>query len=305
MPQLKDKDAPEVMFIELCDLKSSGFIQDGTENTSNPIEINYPSVKFIPNVGYRRGVKKEIRGGKEVETFYNEQIRFIRNETEISVQRQKELGIEPSPKMDKIIIEKGVAVVERDANNIGLYDFLHDVYYNKSVPNRSQKATAIFQIIEKDERAEEDLDYDTALADAMVYLTKLSQKVGDKLYKYDEDKIDGLCSLFTVFSDTPATKLRSLIAFAKTTPLRFMQAVTLWEQITETEITQALNLNVIGFDANVALYKNKDKVIKSLGVEKMKQAEKISKLADWFKTSDGNEAYTEFRVELEAAKQSN
>jgi hypothetical protein len=305
MPQLKDKDAPEVMFIELCDLKSSGFIQDGTENTSNPIEIKYPSVKFIPNVGYRRGVKKEIRGGKEVETFYNEQIRFIRNETEISVQRQKELGIEPSPKMDKIIIEKGVAVVERDANNIGLYDFLHDVYYNKSVPNRSQKATAIFQIIEKDERAEEDLDYDTALADAMVYLTKLSQKVGDKLYKYDEDKIDGLCSLFTVFSDTPATKLRSLIAFAKTTPLRFMQAVTLWEQITETEITQALNLNVIGFDANVALYKNKDKVIKSLGVEKMKQAEKISKLADWFKTSDGNEAYTEFRVELEAAKQSN
>ncbi len=305
MPQLKDKDAPEVMFIELCDLKSSGFIQDGTENTPNPIEINYPSVKFIPNVGYRRGIKKEIRGGKEVETFYNEQIRFIRNETEISVQRQKELGIEPSPKMDKIIIEKGVAVVERDANNIGLYDFLHDVYYNKSVPNRSQKATAIFQIIEKDERAEEDLDYDIALSDAMSYLTKLSQKVGDKLYKYDEDKIDGLCSLFTVFSDTPATKLRSLIAFAKTTPLRFMQAVTIWEQTTETEITQALNLNVIGFDANVALYKNKDKVIKSLGVEKMKQAEKISKLADWFRTSDGNEAYTEFRVELEAAKQSN
>jgi hypothetical protein len=295
-----DGEEVEVMFIELVDRKNSGFIQDGTENTTNPIVLNSPSQKYIANQGWRKATK--VLDGKTVS--YNERIRYIRNEKEISVERQKLLGIEPSslPKEDKIVIAGGEAVIARVRGNEGLFDFLKDVFYNESNPDRSPKATAVYRVIEKDKEAEEEMEDDIALADCLTYLNKLSQKVGDKSYRYNEEKIDGLCQLFTVFADTSATKLRSLIAFAKTTPYKFMQAVEKWEQVTQTEITHALQLNVVKFEGNVFQYAGKDKIIKSLGSEKMKQDEKISRAADWFKTPDGNEAYTEFRAELEAAK---
>ena len=248
----KDEDGLEVpvMFIELVDRKGSGFIQDGTENTKNPIELNSPSQKYIANQGWRKATK--VVDGKSVS--YNERIRYIRNEREISVEKQKLFGIEPSalPKEDKIVITGGEAVIARVRGNEGLFDFFKDSFYNESNPDRSPKATAVYRVVEKDKEAEEDIEDDIALADALNYLNALSQKVGEKSYRYNEEKIDGLCQLFTVFADTPATKLRSLIVFAKTTPLKFMQAVTKWEQITQTEITHALQLNVIKFDGNVS-----------------------------------------------------
>jgi hypothetical protein len=304
MAQVKDADGVEIGFFRLTDRKGSGFIQDGTENTSNPIELRNPKVRYIPNEGYRMGTKVDPKTGKTIR--FHEKIRFIRGIPEISVEQQKLMGVEPNrqTKEDKIIITDGEAIVARDPGNEGLFDYLSQVFYNKSA-ERSPKATEIFETVEPDKEAEQDNEFDHALADALIYLKPLSKKVGDGLYRYNEEKIDGLCSLFNVFAETHATRLTALTKFAKTVPLKFMQAVTLWEQITETEITHALKLSVIKFDKNVAVYVNSEKVIKSLGTEKLSNDEKVSVLADWLRTSDGYEAYNELKAHIELAKESN
>jgi hypothetical protein len=303
MPEVLDVEQAPVVFIELAEKKGSGFIQDGTENTANPIELNAPAMRYIPNVGFRRGTKKDPVTGKDIR--YNEAIRFIRNESEISVERQKLLGIEPSriPSQDKIVIQSGSVVVVRDLGNEGLYDFLTQAYYNESNPERSQKATPLYRIVLKDNDAENDYEDSVALADVLNYMNSLAQKVGDRKYKYNTEKIDGLCVLFNAYADTTATKLKALTEFGKTRPVEFMKAVTQWENITQTEITHGLKLNVIKFEGNMAQYSNRDKMIKSLGTEKMKTEDKIALLADWFKTPDGNEEYTNFKSALELAKE--
>ncbi len=304
MPEYKEDKTP-VIFLELVDMKDSGFIKDGTENTPNEEQLKAPAIRWIPNRGYRAKKVEETINGKKVITKYNEEIRFIRNQPELSVKRQKELGIEPlnNGKGDKIMIPKGYATIAREGTDISLYDYLKDVFYNESNPDRSERADKIFRIIEKDKQAEATIEDEMMLADAMAYVGTLYQRKGKDQYLYNENKISGLCEVFQVFGETNAVKITSLITVAKLRPEWFMNKVSKWEQTTNTEVAHALQLNVIRFEKNAAVYVEKDKVIKSLGVDNIKQEEKIERLSDWLRTSDGNEAYTELRAEIEAAKE--
>lgn len=309
MPELMEDKVP-VMFIELSDMRDSGFIKDGTENTPHEEKLRSPLRRYIPNIGYRKGEKlvKDPKTGKEVLTKYNEQIRFIRNETEISVRVQKELGIEPAGKKeDRIVIERGYATVAREGSDIGLYDYLKDAFYNETNPDRSEKATALYRIVEKDKQAEFSNEGDFIVMDALAYIKTLrtvtGEKDGKKLYRYNEEKINGLCELLAIFAETNATKVQAIIFNARNQPEWFMSKVTKWEQTTETEVTHALKLNVIRFNKNVAEYVTKEKIIKLMGSENLKHDDKISRLSDWLRTSDGHEAYMELKAELEAAKE--
>lgn len=301
--ELLDVETLPVVFIELSERKGSGFIQDGTENTANPIELNAPSMRYIPNVGKRMGEKTDPISGKTIK--YHEGIRFIRGVSEISIEKQKMLGIEPSTVagQDKIVIQNGAVVVVRDIGDEGLYDFLTQSFYNESNPDRSKKATALYRVVEKDVDAEDSFEDSVALADVLNYMNSLVKKVGIKQYTYNTEKIDGLCVLFNAYADTNATKIKALTEFGKTRPVEFMKAVTKWEQVTQTEITHGLKLNLVKFEGNIFQYSSRDKIIKTLGTEKLKTEDKIALVADWFKTPDGNEEYTNFKIELELAKE--
>ena len=302
MPESEEK--VPVIFIELSDKRTSGFILDGTEGTPHQVELDSPSVRFIPNVGYRKGVKIDVVNGKKVETRYNERIRYIRNETEISMSEQKRLGIEPNPqaKEDKILIEKGFATIAREGSDVGLFDFILQSYYNGTNLDRSDKATNIYRVIELDKKAESENDEDEFLAQAILYVTSLREKVGDE-YVYNEPKIDAVCTLFNVIAESYPTKIQALRAFAKQFPTQFLAKVSKLGATAATEIAHGLQLNVINFEGNSAVYVNKQKVIKVLGSGNMTMDKKISALADYFNTKDGYEAYNEFKAELDAAKE--
>lgn len=302
MPEVKENQIP-VMFIELVEKGDSGFIQDGTAGTPFEVRLNAPSITWIPTEGWRKQKKDEH--GKTLKTPFNERIRYISSESEISIKKQKELGIEPTRggKGDKIIFEKGYFTIAREEPNIGLYDYLKESFYNQNNPDRSAKATAIYKVIEPDKDAEIFNEDEMASADAIQYIGTLYSKVGEKQYKYHHEKIDGLCSMLEIFAETSAAKIQSIITVAKIHPRKFMNIVTRWEQTTETEVTHALSFNVIFFDKNVAQYKAKDKVIKSLGTENLTQNQKVTKLADWLRTAEGHQEYMELKAELEAAQE--
>ena len=68
MPAKEDK-VPTI-FIEVYDKRDSGFVQDNTEGTKHEVRLNCPSRMNIPNVSFRRIVKKDANG-KEMKANEN------------------------------------------------------------------------------------------------------------------------------------------------------------------------------------------------------------------------------------------
>lgn len=295
---------PPMLFIELVDMGNSGFIQDDTANTPTPNQLRAPGVRFIPNEGFRRGKRVDMVAGKEKTVTFNERIRYIKNEEVISLAEQKRLGIEPSglAREDKIAIERGYATIVREGSTIGLYDYIFDAYYNDSNPDRSEKASALYRVIQLDKQAELRNEDELIAADAIKYVGSLYERIGKNNYKYNEDKINAICEFLAVFAETPATRIQVLMSHAKQRPEWFLDKVTKLEQTTITDVTHALELNVIRFNANVAEYVDKEKIVRSLGSGKMSQDVKISRLGDWLRTAEGHEAYMELKAEIESAK---
>lgn len=223
----------------------------------------------------------------------------------ISLEDQRKLGIEPSPEKreDLIAVEKGYATIAREGSTIGLFDYLKDCFYNESNPHRSKKATRIFRVLEIDKQAEEINEQEMIAADAVTYVATLYDKLGRNQYRYKEDKINSICEMFAIVAETMPTKVYAIVQFAKKFPREFIVKVTKLEQMAITEVTHGLELKVIRFEKNIAQYIDKDKVIKNLGSGVLTKDRQIEILADYFRTSEGNAAYTEFRAELEAAKE--
>jgi hypothetical protein len=302
--EVKDeKAAAPVLYIELYDKRGSGFIlDDGNRGTQKQVEIDCPTAEFIPNFGFRRGVKKD-KEGKNV--FFNEQIRYIKEQTEISVEKQKELGIVRSRagKEDMIEVKKGSFTVAKEGSFIGLYDFLVDSFYNADNPNRSVTATKIYRVIELGKEEEGMNEDDILMADAIKLVAKFYQKIGKDKYTYNEEKINALCNLFTIFAETMPGKIASLNGLAKIDPKGFLEKAAKFEQVTMTEIAHALQLNVIQINENTVQYVGKEKIIANLGTAKMSREKQIEKLADLLHTPELKAAYEELQLELEIAQE--
>lgn len=288
------KDTP-VIFIELTDRRSSGYILDGTRDTKEEFELNSPTMRFIRNTGKR----------------FNEQIgrvediRYIKGRDEISVDEQKQKGIIPNKATsmeDLIGIKDGTFSVKREYPYIGLYDYLIQSFDNESNPHRPESKTAIYRVIELGKKEEKLNELSMMEADAVQLIGTLYQKVGDKKYRYNTDKINALCELFLVFAETEAGKIHGLMAHAKRNPENFLKKATRFEQTTITEIAHALELSVIKFEGNTATYIHKDKVIRNLGKGNISHDTKVQLLADFLRSPEGNAAYLELRAELEAAQ---
>lgn len=297
----RGKEKPETMFIELVDQRDGGWRMDAANGEPNPFgaKITSPSAEFIPNRGFRKARVKNAEGKFEE---YNEEIRYIKNQRELSVEKQRMLGITPSKNKleDKIIIKRGGFSVTREGAYISLFDYLKDVYYNASNTNRSSSAKKIFRVIEVGKSDEQFNESEIAYAEAVQFISQLRHKSGNK-FVYDEQKIDALCQLFLVYGETPAGKMAGLVGHAKKDPENFLHMALKLIQTVQTNIAYGLELSVIKFDGNVACYCNKDKVITDFGRGNLGQEKKIDKLADFFAAPENKAALDEFMVELEAA----
>lgn len=289
------KEKPEVLFLELCGLQNSGWVMDGTENTPTPVQLRAPGVCFIPASGFR---KKKKENGK----FENEAIRWIKNCPFITVQEQKEHGYERNASEDIIMIEKGYATIVKNGETEALYDYLEQAYYNETNPDRVASATKLYRVIKTDEVREKFNDEEFLAAEAVTYVGTLKAKQG-KSYRYNEERIDGICKLLNIYADGYPDKLYAILEVAKKRPEWFLTTVGKFEQTTLTEVSHCLEMNVIKFSGNTVEYCNKEKVIISLGSGRISQEIKMEKLADWLRTQEGHEAYMELKAELEAAQE--
>lgn len=303
-PELKEKSKKEkapVLFIELCDQRDSGWVLDGTSGTVHETRLTSPSAEFIPNRGYRKAEGKNPETG-EVEA-YDEEIRYIKNQRILSVQEQKLKGITPSKNKleDKIIIKGGNFSVVREGAYIGLYDYLKDVYYNTSNPDRSPAAKDIFKVVEVGKKEEAINDATLRYADAVQLIGTLYAKKKDG-YKYNEPKIDALCSVFQVFAETYSGKVNGLLSHAQRDPEGFLQRALKFEQTIVMEVGHAFELDVLKFEGNTAMLHD-GRVLADLGAGNMKHETKLNKLADLLATDEYKSKYDELKIELEVAQE--
>lgn len=290
MPEQK----PPTIFIEVYDKRDSGFVRDNTEGTKYEQRLDCPSILNIPNVSFR----------KAADGVRNEKIRYISGEDEISFEVQKKNGIEPSPsaKTDKIVINNGSASITREGSLVGQYDFLMNCFWNASNPNRSERATKLFKVIDLTKIQEEKNENEIIRHEARGFVYELQEKKGG-VWVYQTERINALCELFNVYAELPASKIEALAGMATIDPKNFLDKVKKFEQTVSTMVLHALQLDVIKFEGNTATYIAKNKIIKNLGAGNMKQESKIEELAIYLRTKDGYEAFQELKAEVEFAKE--
>lgn len=295
---MAQKQKVPTKYYELVDKKNSGFVMDGTGGTPYQQELTVPSIQWISAVG--KTCEKDDKG-----TNHFVEIRYLSGCDSILPEEQVKRGFIPKRFEDKIPIENGFVTVVRDGNTIGLYDYLEKAFWNQDNPDRPDTATPRYREVKLDKKAEVLLDEDELQTQAKMMVYELRQSTGDKKvpFKYNVEKIAARCRLLNVWDETPERQLMLLLSKAIQNPKEFLEVVQKSEQTIITEISHALELKVVKFDGNTLQYVDENKIITSLGSEKMKEFEKIEKSASWLSTTEGTNALTELRAKVEIAKE--
>lgn len=301
------KELTEVptMFIEIIDQQDSGYVRDDTAGTPYEEKITYPGVEFIPNTGKRAEAILDPGTGKETGRYAFVPIRYIKGCPYIDVADQDKYGWRPSPlpQEDAIQIIKGKAIVKGEGD-VALFDYLEKVFYNINAPHRSVKAKAIFKVIEVEKQTEVLNEMDFIQADAVKYVQGLVIQTGKNTYKYKEDKIDNILTILGLYGgDNYPQKVNVLTSAAKTRPKDFLTLVMKSDDQSVTEVSHALELNVIQFQGNTVEFVEDSKIVASLGEARMSTDKKISALAELLRTPEYAQAYQEMKVKTEIAQE--
>lgn len=291
------------MYIEIIDQSPSGYIRDDTRGTPYQEEITAPSVEFIPNTGKMSKAILDEKG-KPTNRHRNVAIRYIKDCPYIEVEEQEKYGYEKNkiPSVDTIAIKKGKTLIKREGD-VGLFDFLQKVFYNLNAPHRPKSAKAIFKVVEVEAKVSSLNEKDFLRGKAVGMVEELVMKQGNT-WKFQENKIDNILTVLGVFGgESYADKVNVLIAQAKIDPEKFVQTITKMDEQTVTEITHAMQLDVIQFVGNTAQYIKDSKVIANLGDQTLAGNKKIERLSELLKTPEYAEAYNELKIKIEIAQE--
>ena len=295
MPKV-GKDGVPVIYLELVNQGSAGFIQDGTKGKPYQQGLHAPTIEWIPETG----VAVELIDGIK----QHKRMRHIKGCNTLDPVEQEKTGWKPNRLNDKIPFDNAFATIRREGSTIATYDYLTKATYFADNPLRPTSATKLYREIKIDERAEKLVDDDELLTVAKSKVYSLRLNTGkDKPYKYDEDKINSYCQLLNVWDETPERKLILLLSKATQNPNEFLQTIVKAEQTVITEVTHALQLGVIMFEKNTAQYTKESKIITNVGTGNMSEVKKIEALANYLQTPEGNNELTELRTNLEVEKE--
>lgn len=298
-------DKVPTMYLEVVTQGDSGYVRDDTKGTAHEEKISCAEVTFVPNVGK---MAEEIVDEKGTGTgrFKNVPIRYIKDCPYIKVSDQKTHGYEKNTiaTNDAIVIKKGKAIIKEEGD-LALFSYIKNVFYNLSAPNRPRTAKAIFKVVEVEKNVSVINEGKFLQAKAIMFVETLVLKTGNT-YKYKEDKIDNILTALSLFGgDNYSDKIRVLTDHAEKNPKTFLDIVSKMDNITITEVSHCLELNVIAFEGNSAVYVEGKKLVGIVNAEAKSTAKKIDALAELLQTPEYAQAYTELRAKLEIAQENN
>lgn len=250
----------EVLVLELCDSKPSGYVMDGPGNEDTDLldttaVISFPSFRWIRNVS-----RIKVKEGK---TFIYKKIRYIAGCPFIEVERQEKEGYKPNPMTDKLFFRGGTMRVVNEGD-IAKFQYLKLCEYNTSAPNRPDDAQDVFKVINTAiDAGIEESDFDLE-AKAMAILGNLKKKVNAKEFLYNDDQMEFLCSLFKVAKPESGYKSEAWVALAtiaKGDPGRFINSIANVQSLVEHDVFSAVQLKVVEIDQHRAFFAANGKLI--------------------------------------------
>jgi len=296
--QFKDVDS---FLISISNRQNSGWILDGTENSSKPLFKDCPTRKYIPSTG-RIAVKGE--DGKV--QYLN--ARYIAGCPYLLVSEQKEYDYAPNqdPSVDKLYIDtidrgaSGMMHVMKEGDLSKFY-YLYLTEYNNSAPVRPSDTKGLYQILDLSKQIETASEPDFYLTDALYYVDSLVQRVGTKVTSYDEKKIDSYCTLLALSTTREVgLKFKNIRDIAKSKPKQFIELVSAYEDTSGVEVEQAIDLNVIKIDGKTAVIDSTNSVI--MGGLTGKADNKVKQISNFLLQPENKDLYETIKVLLKDAK---
>lgn len=314
--------------ISVYDQKESGYVREDTIGTKNEIKKMVADAFYIPNEG--RGIRfVKIRYGNEGEEReiidrevaikmienkdegYEEivaepyEIRYINGCPSIDREWQESHGWKPrpDPKSDEIMIENGYAEIQYSVNP-SKYKYLKESVWNKDLPFRLEHVKPLYYEVKENQKDVLDITRELAITEAMKEWEKLVVKTKEGI-SLNGEKINGLAVLLNVTGLNETEKLTAILTKLKSDPLGFIEKVNAFKEQIVTEITHAMQLELIKFEGNSAVFTFNHKKI-DLGNLGGKQ-NKIEKLAELLKTEDNKAllATLKSRIQVEKEKKLN
>lgn len=311
--------------ISISDQAPSGYFREDTIGSTNPIQKTVAQTVNVPTVGkgirfvkvttdnegehrevIERNVAMRMIEGKEekwqeiVPEPY--EIRYILGCPSIDKQWQDEHGWKPSPDphSDVIFIEEGFAEIKY-SENPAKYKYLSESVYLKDLPFRLEHILPIYTKVKENTKAVLDITAVMAESRAMDEWKKLVNEGKGGAVTFNTDKVNGYAILLNVQGETTVEKVRNLLEKLKKDPTGFLEKVIAYKEEAVTEVTHAIDLNLIKMEGNQAVFtfNNKRVLIGDLGAK----GTKVEKLAELLKSEEHKPLLVALKSQIELAKE--
>jgi hypothetical protein len=289
---------PQILVVSAVDRQNSSFELEGSRDDGNPIFLNAPNLHFICSTS-------KVAEQDEKGVLRHRPIRYIHNCDTIYVDEQKKLGVEPNPQIDKkyLTLENGDKTIIREGSTIALYDFFAKHENNVSNPNRPSGAGNVFEVIDTESKAvEQILDVDNEIEALQTVNNLILVRGASKAdFVYDEEKVDTLSKLFGIVVDSTPEKVNNLFAIARQNPNHFVSVIGNKRNTIRTAVQFANEMNVLTFIDNGAAYGSTGATI--MKFKSKDRSKQIDELVDYLLSPGGAPALAQLHSDLEKAKQ--
>lgn len=298
---------PDVLILELCDSKPSSYIMDGPnaedfDNLDKTRVISFPSLRKIRNTSRIKHWTKDAEGKRD--TFIYKTIRYINGCPFIEKEKQELEGWKPNYLADDLLFKAGHMRVTREGD-IGKFLYLAACEYNTSVADRPDDAEDVFKEINTEIDSQEEESEIDLRNEAQAIVSSLKTKANGKEFRYNEDAIEFLCSLFKIPSSESGFKSEAWVALARLAdqePKKFIQSVGNVRSLTEADVFSAVQLGVVQIDQQKAFFVDGNKIIMQFE-SGLDEEEKGQALVDFMTNPKSKKFYEQLRMQLQAKKQ--
>jgi hypothetical protein len=273
----------EVLVLRLLDRKKSNWIMEGSAEAGTPIALEAPDGRrILSNSAYEKdGIRVPIR--------------YIEGIDEIHKSEQEKQGIKPNLVMDKIWFEPGgVLRVPNKGRTKGLYEYLRKCEWNKDNPLRPDSAEPIFEEVKAEMSAQNIVDDDMLLAEAMSLVQELGKKNSDSTWSYDKERVEYMATLFNVSGlETTAEKVAAIASVAKAQPAYFLEVVTTKTATIRAEVKKAIHLKVISLAADKASFIESKHAFYEFTAKAKETEKRIDEVVQHMLSNAGNQDYAD------------
>lgn len=289
MSETQQKKKVEVLVINLADRRDSTWTLQGTEGTATPQTLNAPATYDMLNTSYMRD-----------ENGNNIPIRYIYNCNEILVSEQKKLNITPNPAYDFITFTNGSLTVVNEGPHKGLFKFLKACQGNGSNKDRVEEERVVFEELDIQGSAKMSLDVRFEHDMARGMLRELMTRTHSG-YEFKEEKIDYLCSLFSV-GDAASyeEKMEALSLLADENPIAFRSTIADVRSSVRADIAIAQQMSVITVNKDNAVFNDGGKIL--LEFDSRSDNKKNEEFIEYLLSSAGSDDYKTLKQRTIAAK---